>query len=137
MALQQRQLNVGDVVDMRLMKRDRHSLIPQPVFHSSSEGGVCPTAKPLFLSKAGANHVFSKLLLCTPEEVVSEILQSEKAQLLVQYADEKDCPESCFIQQALELLAIREREIVSAVAVSAASSVRHLLKNLCVTLKCT
>ncbi|KAI9550684.1 hypothetical protein GHT06_006508 [Daphnia sinensis] len=107
-ALEQRNLKVGDVLEMRLMKRERHSLQPQPV--SGSKGfDLSPCQpKPKYLGKVGEDHVFSKLLLCTPNEVVNLILQWEKSELLAQLESEKDCPESCFIQQALELLAVRE-----------------------------
>ena len=61
----------------------------------------------MYLAKAGANHIFSKLLLCTPEDV-KEILQSAKEELLSKYEEEKDCPESCFIEQALERISLRQ-----------------------------
>jgi len=109
-ALEQRQFKVGHTIEFRLMKRDRHSLLPQPVHHDST---ACNSAsnsheqKPMYLTTAGANHVFSKLLLCTPEDV-NEILKSAKEELLLQYEEEKDCPESCFIQQALERILLRQ-----------------------------
>lgn len=108
MALEQRSLKIGDVLEMRLMKRDRHSLIPQTVSHSKGQR-VASKQKPSYLGKAGEDHVFSKLLLCTPNEVVDLILHWEKIELQTQLETEKDCPESCFIQQALELLEVRER----------------------------
>ena len=110
MALEQRQLNVGHSIEFRLMKRDRHSLLPQPVHHNPTvDSSVlsCQEQKPMYLAKAGANHIFSKLLLCTPEDV-KEILQSAKEELLSKYEEEKDCPESCFIEQALERISLRQ-----------------------------
>ncbi|XP_046463369.1 RING finger protein 10-like [Daphnia pulex] len=107
-ALEQRNLKVGDALEMRLMKRDRHSLQPQPVSRSQESGVPSKQLKPSYLGKVGEDHVFSKLLLCTPNEVANLILQWEKTELQTQLESEKDCPESCFIQQALELLAVRE-----------------------------
>jgi hypothetical protein len=107
-ALEQRNLKVGDALEMRLMKRDRHSLQPQPVSRSQEFGVPSKQLKPSYLGKVGEDHVFSKLLLCTPNEVANLILQWEKTELQTQLESEKDCPESCFIQQALELLAVRE-----------------------------
>lgn len=107
-ALEQRNLKVGDILEMRLMKRERHSLQPQPVSRSNPLSIASNQPKPSYLGKAGEDHVFSKLLLCTPNEVVDLILHWEKQELLAQLDAEKDCPESCFIQQALELLTVRE-----------------------------
>ena len=108
MALEQRKFKVGDVLEMKLMKRNRHSLQPQPVFRSENVGMKASMQKPSYLGKAGEHQVFSKLLLCTPKEVVDLILSWEKHELQAQLEAEKDCPESCFIQQALELLVVRE-----------------------------
>ena len=111
-ALEHRQLRAGEVVEMRLMKRERHSLQPQPVQRSQSASTVSP-AQPPSLQESGGNHVYSKLLLATPRDVVDLILSLEKKDLLDQWEKERDCPESCFIQQALELLAMRESSAVS------------------------
>lgn len=92
---------------MRLMKRDRHSLQPQMVSRAKGSTVNTEIRKPCYLGEAGEEHVFSKLLLCTPNDVVNLILHWEKSELLQQLEAEKDCPESCFIQQALDLLALR------------------------------
>ena len=65
------------------------------------------------LAGAGERQVYSKLLLCKPEDVVKLILMEEKRELELQLEVEKDCPESCFIQQALELLKDRETTSVA------------------------
>lgn len=97
---------------MRLMRRERHSLQPQPVSGSKGFDPAPHQPKPKYLGKVGEDHVFSKLLLCTPNEVVNLILQWERSELQAQLESEKDCPESCFIQQALELLAVRENTAI-------------------------
>ncbi|XP_045023573.1 RING finger protein 10-like [Daphnia magna] len=111
-ALEQRNLKIGDVLEMRLMRRERHSLQPQPVSGSKGFDPAPHQPKPKYLGKVGEDHVFSKLLLCTPNEVVNLILQWERSELQAQLESEKDCPESCFIQQALELLAVRENTAI-------------------------
>lgn len=90
------------------MKRERHSLQPQLVSGCKGFDAVSDQPKPNYLGKVGEDHVFSKLLLCTPEEVGSLILQWERHELQTRLETEKDCPESCFIQLALELLQVRE-----------------------------
>lgn len=109
-ALEHRQLRLGQVLEMRLMRRERHSLQPQPV--TSTENVGIMKGSLAYLQKAGSHHVYSKLLLATPTDVVESILQWEKRDLQRQWEEEKDCPEACFIQQALELLADRERNLI-------------------------
>ena len=124
---------MGDVLEMKLMKRDRHSLQPQPVSRSKEFEFPSKHQKPSYLGKVGEDHVFSKILLCTPNEVVDLILQWEKSELQTQLEVEKDCPESCFIQQALELLALRESSTaVECLSSFAAALVRFPCDNLIV-----
>lgn len=104
------------------MKRDRHSLEPQPVRRTSHQ----KAPQLLHLAEAGEDQVFSKLLLCGPHEVVGLILSAEKAELEAQLEAEKDCPESCFIQQALEQLSMRESSSLDSFPLDAAKSVRYV-----------
>ena len=49
------------------MKRDRHSLLSQPVHHNPELGSSASGSreqKPMYLTKAGENHVFSNLGYC-------------------------------------------------------------------------
>ena len=94
------------------MKRDRQSLRPQPVGGSDRSLINVDLSKPMRLQHNREDSVFSKLLLCTPRDVVDLILHFEKLQLQTQWEDEKELPESCFIQQALDLLASREATIL-------------------------
>lgn len=108
--MEQQKWKIGDILEMKLMKRERHSLEPEPVSHVKPKLGF---HQPMNLAGAGERQVYSKLLLCKPEDVVKLILMEEKRELELQLEVEKDCPESCFIQQALELLKDREMTSVS------------------------
>lgn len=74
-------------------------------------------------AQAGEHHVFSKLLLCSPEDVISLIISGEREELESQLEAEKDCPESCFIQQALEQLALREKATIAECDLNTAEAV--------------
>ena len=107
-ALEHRQLKIGEIAEMRLMKRDRHSLSPRPVTYDTSVSiNKHVQQQAAYLTTAGENHVYSKLLLATPRDVVELILRPEQKDLECQWEQEKECPESCFIEQALQLLAWR------------------------------
>jgi len=110
--LEQQQIKVGDEIEMTLMKRDRQSLRPQPVGGSDNHIANADLSRPLRLKHNSEDSVFSKLLLCTPRDVIDLVLHFEKLQLQKQWQEEKECPESCFIQQALDLLASRETSIL-------------------------
>ena len=112
--LEQRQFRVGDEIEMTLMKRDRHSLQPQQLDQNGQahQKYNIDLSKPMQLKRNDENSVFSKLLLCTPRDVIDLILSFEKLELQKQWEEEKECPESCFIQQALDLLAAREESIL-------------------------
>jgi hypothetical protein len=59
------QLSVGEEVTMRLMKRERGSLVALPV----DQCGIRPTGQLLSVSETIVDTVYSKLLLATPQEV--------------------------------------------------------------------
>lgn len=113
-ALEQRAFGVGDVIELKLMKRERFSLQPQPVRRMNA----IQTDQPFMIHqlKPGEDHVFNKLLACTPNDVLRLMLPEERRELEAQFEAEKDCPEACFIQQALELLSQRECAIQGVLA---------------------
>ena len=59
------QLSVGEEVTMRLMKRERGSLVALPV----EQCGIHPTDQLLSVSETAVDTVHCKLLLATPQEV--------------------------------------------------------------------
>ena len=60
------QLSVGEEVTMRLMKRERGSLVALPV----EQCGIRPTDQLLSVSETAVDTVHCKLLLATPQEVI-------------------------------------------------------------------
>lgn len=63
------------------------------------------------LSDSDESAIHSKLLLANLDEIMS-IIERERNELLAQmFEDGEDCPESCFVQQALEMLLTRQNEI--------------------------
>ncbi|KDR09385.1 RING finger protein 10 [Zootermopsis nevadensis] len=96
------QLSVGEEVTMRLMKRERGSLVALPV----DQCGIRPIDQLLSVSETVVDTVHSKLLVATPQEVMS-IVNHERNELQKQLSEEENCPETCFIEQAINLLSER------------------------------
>ncbi|PSN56504.1 hypothetical protein C0J52_08428 [Blattella germanica] len=84
---------------MRLMKRERGSLVALPV----QQCGIRPTDKLLSVSE-------------TAVDTVMFIVEKERKELQKQLSDEQDCPETCFIEQAIGLLDERYNVLSSRVA---------------------
>ncbi|KAL2092475.1 hypothetical protein ACEWY4_012273 [Coilia grayii] len=103
-AMETRQYAVGDQITMRLMRREKGSLIALP----SSQW--VKVEEPI---RFGDGHVgaYSKLLLASEEQVLG-LLQEEKAALRTQLSVEEDDPQSCFIQSALHQLQEREESLL-------------------------
>ena len=92
----------GGTVEMRLMKRDRESLIAVP-----ADSDLDTTAFPT-VADAGKNRRFIKMFVASASEVGANILARERRELEDQWRKEGNQPEGCFIQEALALLAKRE-----------------------------
>merc|ERR1719262_1757098 len=90
------------------MRRDRNSLFALPVDQYFPEvNAKHPNVKDRFTSH-------SNLLLATPTQVVQGIIAKERFELEEQYPEdiqEKDEPEACFIEEALQYLSQRESGI--------------------------
>lgn len=88
------------------MRREKGTLNIQPSTVKINQSNKIPH---LFDSDESAIH--SKLLLANLDEIMS-IIERERNELLAQmFEDGENCPESCFVQQALELLLQRQNEI--------------------------
>ena len=92
----------GATIEMRLMKRDRESLIAVPA-DSDLDTSVFPA-----VADAGPNRRFIKMFTASAAEVGANILARERKELEEQWTKEGSQPEGCFIQEALALLAKRE-----------------------------
>uniref|UniRef100_A0A672JDV9 E3 ubiquitin-protein ligase RNF10 n=1 Tax=Salarias fasciatus TaxID=181472 RepID=A0A672JDV9_SALFA len=91
-AMETRQYVVGDVITMRLMRREKGALVAMP----SSQW--VKVEEPVRFGDACLSP-YSKLLLISPEQVLS-LVAEEKAALHAQLSCEGDA-EGCFIQSAL------------------------------------
>lgn len=98
----QSMLNLGDIVTLRLMRRERGSLLAVPV-------GSVPQNPTNFFPAADAisNEVYSKLLIANTDHVMN-IIECERVQLKLEMLDNPDSPENCYIEQALDELSKRE-----------------------------
>lgn len=95
--------STGDIVNMTLMKRERNSLFPVPVNKNF-------LADHPEIGQANVDPDFVKMFTASPDQVKTNIIDRERKELERQWQEEKDQPESCFIQEALKLLQQREVE---------------------------
>ncbi|XP_071450809.1 E3 ubiquitin-protein ligase RNF10 [Hetaerina americana] len=101
--------NIMEEIEMRLMCREKGSLIVTPVEDVGTPSSSS-NVKPLLVEDETPASAYSKLLLATPLQVLS-ILNREKVELSVQLSEEVDTPEICFTEQAIELLTERENQL--------------------------
>lgn len=99
------EFNINDEIEFRLMRRDRNSLFALPVEDYFPEVN---DKHPGFNDKFKAH---SQLVLATPSQVARGIIAKERFELEEQYRAEKDEPEACFIEEALQYLSQRESGI--------------------------
>ncbi|XP_066594489.1 E3 ubiquitin-protein ligase RNF10 [Prorops nasuta] len=105
--IKQTALNVGDTVVMRLMRREKGSLLITPVLEEET-----PIPKNfLSVTDNEAHLVFSKLLIANVQYVL-DIIESERVQLNLEMIDNPDSLENCFIGEALTELTKREEELL-------------------------
>ncbi|XP_016424751.1 RING finger protein 10-like [Sinocyclocheilus rhinocerous] len=99
-AMETHQYVTGNVITMRLMRREKGSLVALP---------SCQWVKVEEPIHFGDVHLraYSKLLLASQEQVLG-LLAEERVALQTQLSQEKDDPQACFIQSAL--LQLQERE---------------------------
>ncbi|KAI4460953.1 ring finger 10 family member [Holotrichia oblita] len=99
-------LTVNDLITFKLMKRLRGSLIAYP-----AEETIRENDQVIFnMSEKETANIYCKLLLADKNEVLA-IIDRERCELQVAFAEDENCPERCFIQEALELLQARENTI--------------------------
>ncbi|XP_027133208.1 E3 ubiquitin-protein ligase RNF10 [Larimichthys crocea] len=109
-AMETRQYVAGDVITMRLMRREKGSLVAMP----SSQW--VKVEEPVRFGDACLSP-YSKLLLTSPAQVLS-LVSEEKAVLQAQLSQEEDA-QGCFIQSALCLLQEREEALLKQQKVNA------------------
>lgn len=99
-AMETHQYVAGDVITMRLMRREKGSLVALP----SSQW--IKVEEPICFGDVHLSS-YSKLLLASKQQVLG-LLAEEREALQTQLSQEKDDPQACFIQSAL--LKLQERE---------------------------
>nr|XP_019949332.1 PREDICTED: RING finger protein 10 isoform X2 [Paralichthys olivaceus] len=112
-AMETRQYAVGDVITMRLMRREKGALVAMP---SSQWTKV---EEPVRFGDACLSP-YSKLLLTSPSQVLT-LVAEERSILQGQLSNEEDA-QGCFIQSALCLLQEREEMLEKQQKATAAES---------------
>lgn len=101
------------MIDLELMRREKGSLF---VSKASREIKSNFDNFPQF-GDPGDTLLHSKLIIANPAEILS-ILDQEQNELEFQMIENgEDCPESIFVQQAMDLLKIKREEILKLVGV--------------------
>lgn len=113
--------NINDQVTFKLMKRARGSLFAYPADQNIQEQGT------LFnLSEIDASNVYSKLLIANTSEVIA-IVEREHRELVSELQEDDNCPEKCFIEQAIALLKEREHFVIGQIGTVAIGNVNELV----------
>ncbi len=100
-----KEFNIGDEIELSLMRRERNSLFAMPVSQYFAEVN---DKHPNLQDKWTAH---SQLVLASPGQVARTIIAKERQELEDQYRQDKDEPEACFIEEALQYLSQRESGI--------------------------
>ncbi|XP_014480354.1 PREDICTED: RING finger protein 10 [Dinoponera quadriceps] len=98
--------NLGDTLNLRLMRRERGSVLATPV--ESAAHPTPPAATFLPVSANSDNQIYSKLLIASVQDIVN-IIELERVQLELEYEDYPDC----YIERALNELSRRENQLLS------------------------
>lgn len=101
--LTQHNYTQGEMVSMTLMKRERNSLFAVPATNNFIVDfpGIDST---------DVDKKHCKLIKASAQEVLSLILERERRELEFQWQEEMNQPESCFVQEAIQLLDKRQLE---------------------------
>ncbi|XP_065423920.1 E3 ubiquitin-protein ligase RNF10 isoform X6 [Chrysemys picta bellii] len=105
-AMETRQYAIGDTITMQLMRREKSVLVALP------KSKWLNVEHPIHLGDEQHSQ-FSKLLLASREQVLQWVILEEKTALLQQYEEEKNTPEACFIEAAIQELKDREKTLTS------------------------
>uniref|UniRef100_A0A8D0DIN5 E3 ubiquitin-protein ligase RNF10 n=1 Tax=Salvator merianae TaxID=96440 RepID=A0A8D0DIN5_SALMN len=105
-AQETRQYAIGDTITMQLMRREKGVLIPLP------KSKVAKVEQPVHLGDEQHSQ-YSKLLLASKAQVLQQVVSEEKAALLHQYEEDKNTPEACFIEAAIQELKDREGSLMA------------------------
>lgn len=110
-----RSYKVGDFISMELMTREKGSL------YVAKANAICNTQGKGFpnFSDGEDTFTYSKLIMADPKEVLSIIVQEINELEFQLFEDGPDCPESIFIQQAMDLLNIKRKDLEASMKTTA------------------
>lgn len=101
-----RSYKVGDIINMELMTREKGSLYVTKANEIRNTSDNFPN-----FSDSDGNLTYSKLIMADPKEVL-KIIEQERNELEFQLIEDgNDCPESIFVQQAMDILSIKQKEL--------------------------
>ncbi|KAJ8680100.1 hypothetical protein QAD02_015887 [Eretmocerus hayati] len=104
-------VNIGDQISLRLMRREKGTLIAIPV----NEIECAPPKTFLTVAENSHQQVYSKLLLAQDNDIM-DIIEWERTQLKMELLDDPHSPENCFIEQALAELVLREQDLLNSIS---------------------
>lgn len=99
--------SVGDKITMQLMRREKGVLVAMP------KSKWMKLDEPIHLGDLD-HTLYSKLLLASRDQILSQVIGEEKVALLEQYNAEKETPEACFIEAAMQELQDRAGNLCAA-----------------------
>lgn len=99
--------NIDNTITFKLMKRRRGSLIAYP-----ADSEMRDSNNIFNMSDSGIFGCHSKLLLANTQNIL-DIIDKEATELEVQTVQDEDCPEKCFIDEAVQLLEARRQLVLS------------------------
>ena len=97
--------SVGERITMRLMQRQKGSVLVMPKARWRDMGG-----RPFHVDE-DADRCYAKLLVANPWQVLESIVKREETELEDSLESYKDCPEICFIESAIEVLGLLAAKI--------------------------
>lgn len=100
---------VGDEIPLCLMKRKKGCIIATPKNCQDNNNDVY---KFKHLDDNLSNNCFQKILVASSKQVLHDIIDRERNQLVYKINEEKDQPEVCFLENALQLLDEREKSLL-------------------------
>ncbi|NP_001089838.1 RING finger protein 10 [Xenopus laevis] len=99
--------SVGDKITMQLMRREKGVLVAMP------KSKWMKLDEPIHMGDL--DHIqYSKLLLASWEQILNYVIAEEKFALFEQYNAEKETPEACFIEAAIQELQDRAESLCTA-----------------------
>lgn len=117
-----RSYKVGDIISLELMTREKGSLY---VTKANEIRNTNDKDFPKF-SESETQFTYSKLIMADPNEVVM-IIKQEMNELEFQLIEDgPDCPESIFVQQAMDILNIKAKELGKTIEEKAAATASSL-----------